>query len=167
MTRARDRTVHSPPGFQKRPRNLPPQKGPSPRGLSLCTCLAISSLPVPVSPVTSTFAVLGPIKCIRSSSALDLTSSNTRADALRLKGATGGAGKLRSGLGTGDSDIKPYYIHRHNRILRRPCQGNRNLGQPQEHLKTGSRFGSPQPIPRTPPRLDCAYFGFSEGAMST
>src|ERR1700722_15590099 len=113
--------------FEKAPQ-FTATKGPSARGLSLCTCLAISSLPVPVSPVTSTFAVLGPIKWIRSSSALDLTSSNTRADALRLKGATGGAGKLRSGLGAGESDIKPYYIHRHNRILRRPCQGNRNLG---------------------------------------
>ncbi len=65
----------------------------------------MSSLPVPVSPVTSTFAVLGPIRCILSSSALDLTSSNTKADALRLKAKTGGPGKLRSGLGTGESDI--------------------------------------------------------------
>jgi hypothetical protein len=65
----------------------------------------MSSLPVPVSPVTSTFAVLGPIKCILSRSALDLTSSNTRAEALGLNGTLGGAGKLRIGFETGESDI--------------------------------------------------------------
>jgi hypothetical protein len=49
--------------------------------------------------------VLGPIKWILSNRALDLMSSKTRADALGRNGATGGLRKLRSGLGTGESDI--------------------------------------------------------------